>query len=237
MKRFDQGLGVMGLLALVVTLAVLLSVSLPIIKSDATLRVSDWLGFAGNMIAAVLAAVAAAVAWIAAQRQIRHAALQNSIIAYNAIRDLIAGIDRDAAANTKIGIALMVIRSQFEDHDLDEQLVLALRRKEIEAQLEQVGEGVADLSDFTSMPWGGPSERKTRAELIEAAQSYCAFSAARLAMTYEDASALGFKKSFVDNLWADSERLSNELSRVIANERARMYALLDGHFTQFTKLG
>ena len=51
------------MLALFTVLVFLLGAGLPVIKSEALLRVADWLSFAGNMIAAVLAAVAATVAW------------------------------------------------------------------------------------------------------------------------------------------------------------------------------
>jgi hypothetical protein len=74
-----------GVLALFTVLAVLLSVGLPVINSEASLKASDWLGFAGNIISAVLAAVAATVAWIAAQRQIRRAAQPNSVVAYGTL--------------------------------------------------------------------------------------------------------------------------------------------------------
>jgi hypothetical protein len=83
---------------LFVVLSVLLSTSLPIIKSEAPLKASDWLGFAGNIIAAVFAAAAAAIAWVVAQRQIKHAATQNSVIAYTSLREVLGAMNEDAIA-------------------------------------------------------------------------------------------------------------------------------------------
>jgi hypothetical protein len=59
----DKGLASLSVLALFTVLVFLLGAGLPVIKSEALLRVADWLSFAGNMIAAVLAAAAATVAW------------------------------------------------------------------------------------------------------------------------------------------------------------------------------
>jgi hypothetical protein len=92
--RFDKGLGAIGVLGLFVVLSVLLSTSLPIIKSEAPLKASDWLGFAGN----IIAAAAAAIAWVVAQRQIKHAATQNSVIAYTTLREVLGAMNEDAIA-------------------------------------------------------------------------------------------------------------------------------------------
>jgi hypothetical protein len=81
----ERGQASLGVLAFFAVLAVLLGIGLPVIKSEAVLKLSDWLGFAGNIIAAVFAAIAAVVAWVSTQRQIREAARQNSVVAYAAL--------------------------------------------------------------------------------------------------------------------------------------------------------
>src|SRR5258708_17821142 len=111
-RRMDKGLASVSVFALFTVLAFLLGIGLPVIKSDAPLKAADWLGFSGNMIAAVLAAVAATVAWFAAQRQIKQATRQNSVIAYGALREVLAAINADAILNHKIRGALAYIEAE-----------------------------------------------------------------------------------------------------------------------------
>jgi hypothetical protein len=70
MGKRDQGLGAIGLIALAVVLAVLVTVFAPMAAAKTTLDLKDWLGFAGNMLAAIVTVIAAYVAWRAVQTQI-----------------------------------------------------------------------------------------------------------------------------------------------------------------------
>lgn len=70
MKDIDQGLGAVGLLALATALAVLLTIGTPIILAPDPIKVSDWLGFAGSVLGAMITLGAAFFAWRAVQGQI-----------------------------------------------------------------------------------------------------------------------------------------------------------------------
>jgi hypothetical protein len=69
-RHYDQGLGAAGLILLAVVLSVLLTVGIPIVVSRDAVELKDWLGFAGNVLGAGVALLAAAIAWRAVQSQI-----------------------------------------------------------------------------------------------------------------------------------------------------------------------
>ncbi|MGJ5022355.1 hypothetical protein [Bradyrhizobium oligotrophicum] len=66
----DQGFGVVGLIGLGTALALLLTVGIPIILAPEPVKLSDWLGFAGNVLGSGVALLAAVIAWNAVQRQL-----------------------------------------------------------------------------------------------------------------------------------------------------------------------
>ncbi|MET4071544.1 hypothetical protein ABID58_006358 [Bradyrhizobium sp. S3.2.6] len=68
--KWDQGLGVIGLLVLATVLALLLTLGIPIAVSKDTVELKDWLGFAGNVLGACVTLLAAVIAWRAVQAQI-----------------------------------------------------------------------------------------------------------------------------------------------------------------------
>jgi hypothetical protein len=70
MGKMDQGLGAIGLILLTVALALVFTLGVPISVSRETVELKDWLGFAGNVVGALMTLVAAIVAWRAVQRQI-----------------------------------------------------------------------------------------------------------------------------------------------------------------------
>lgn len=70
MHHFDHGLGAIGLLCFAAILAVLVFTGIPLILAGEPLKASDWLGFAGSIAGAMMALIAAAVAWRAVQWQI-----------------------------------------------------------------------------------------------------------------------------------------------------------------------
>jgi hypothetical protein len=240
MKQFDHGLGALGVLAFFVALAVILGVGLPVIKSDAPLKVSDWLGFAGNMIAAVLAAVAATVAWIAAQRQIRHAAAQNSVVAYAALRDVLRGVEEELRANRKIGSGLNLIQAYLEScklHDEPDEALMQLNAKEIDAHVKGIVEGIDNLNGSTTFPWGGPRERKLRAELLEISTKYqIDFRLKRLRSCGEHLSIKALEDMAMNDLHKQVRDVSHQFSTVIEAERERLIALMDRQFAGFTML-
>lgn len=67
---FDPGPRAVGLILLALALAALLTVGVPISVSKDTIEVKDWLGFAGNILGAIVTLIAAWIAWRAVQRQI-----------------------------------------------------------------------------------------------------------------------------------------------------------------------
>jgi hypothetical protein len=71
MGKWDQGLGTIGLIGLALALTALITIGVPISVSEDTVAVKDWLGFAGNILGALVTLVAAYVAWRAVQNQIR----------------------------------------------------------------------------------------------------------------------------------------------------------------------
>jgi hypothetical protein len=70
MRNLDQGVGIIGLLALASALALLPTIGIPIAVSKEAVELKDWLGFAGNVLGAFVALLAAVIAWRAVQRQI-----------------------------------------------------------------------------------------------------------------------------------------------------------------------
>lgn len=92
MGKFDHGLGAIGALSLTAALAVLLTAGIPILLAGDPLKVSDWLGFAGSFAGAMVALIAAVIAWRAVQRQIetqmRIADRQSALAEYEALRKL-----------------------------------------------------------------------------------------------------------------------------------------------------
>lgn len=68
--KWDQGLGIVGLLLLATALAMLLTIGIPITVSKDTVELKDWLGFAGTVLGAIVTLGAAVIAWRAVQKQI-----------------------------------------------------------------------------------------------------------------------------------------------------------------------
>lgn len=70
MRGFDHGFGVIGLTVLATAFAVLLTAGVPIVRTPDAVKISDWLGFAGNVVGAGATLAAAYIAWRAVQSQI-----------------------------------------------------------------------------------------------------------------------------------------------------------------------
>lgn len=237
----ERGLGSLGVLALFTLLAVLLGVSLPVIKSDAPLKASDWLGFAGNIIAAVFAAVAAVVAWVAAQRQIRQATRQNAVIAYGALKDTLAAINSDIIVVDKLHLDLEMVKSDLRV--FDDPRVLSLAEQEIvfaqvRNRLNDLDSSERKLSEQRANPWGGPKERDIREGIITTVSSYVALSRIRadvanmepLKPTPSDKLAAMFSSDLVD----EAIRACEEFGKVSNREMANVYHLMDMHFESVT---
>lgn len=72
------GLSPLWLMSLAMVLGTMIVVAIPIaISGGETIKASDWIGFAGNVVAGVMTLIAAIVAWFAVQQQI--AAQTNAI--------------------------------------------------------------------------------------------------------------------------------------------------------------
>lgn len=63
MQKFDPGFGAAGVLVLSTVLAVLLAIGIPIGLAPDPIKISDWLGFAGNVLTGGIAAIAIYFAW------------------------------------------------------------------------------------------------------------------------------------------------------------------------------
>jgi hypothetical protein len=70
MRNDGSGGSAVGVLVLAVILAVLLSVGIPILLAPEKVKLSDWLGFAGSLAGALVALIAAGIAWRTVQHQI-----------------------------------------------------------------------------------------------------------------------------------------------------------------------
>jgi hypothetical protein len=242
----ERGLASIAVLVLFAVLAALLGVWLPIIKSDAPLKVSDWLGFAGNIISAVLAAIAVTVAWVAAQRQIRHAARQNSVIAYGALREVIASINRDAIINLSICTALARIEEELKDMRKKKEInsrLMSLSYSFVGRELNSLKEAKDELEERRENPWGGPKERAVRDNLIRFTETYSVLTKARMGIfeqtvgemveTEEAASTVEAGILEEESLAAAIEA-SQRFREVADTEMNRTYALMDRHFESVT---
>jgi hypothetical protein len=245
----DKGLASPSVLALFTVLAILLGVGLPVIKSDAPLKAADWLGFAGNMIAAVFAAVAATVAWFAAQRQIRQATRQNSVIAYGALRDVLAAINADAILNHKIGGALAFIEAEparmrgsgppLSVTEVDfHYLGIYQSLREIKAAEEK-------LEQRRANPWGSAEQRVVRERLVSVAGAYAGLTEGKMQIfqrankkpVSHDQAVAQFERGEIDEEYLDfAMKAYREFREVIEAEMSRTYALMDRHFESVTHL-
>jgi hypothetical protein len=244
----EKGIASLGVLVLFSVLAVLLGVGLPIIKSDAPLKASDWLGFAGNIIAAVLAAVAATVAWVAAQRQIRHAARQNSVIAYGALREVLAAINSDIILNREVAVELEMIESDLRVKVPEGEVTPAeaeLISRLVQERLRTIRDAEAALERDRANPWGGATERAERDDLIKVVGCYGALCHARIDIFLAMCSGNLDSDELVhtikwgmlpqDNLEA-ALAATRRFDKMAKGEMAKIYALMDTHFESVTLL-
>lgn len=72
LRGIDQGLGAIGLLLLAITLTIVLSVFLPLVKSEPPAHTSDWLRFSGNVVGGIIGGVMTLIAAVVAWRGIKH---------------------------------------------------------------------------------------------------------------------------------------------------------------------
>lgn len=93
------GLTPIAILSLSAVLAVLLSVGIPILLSPEPVKLSDWLGFAGAVVAAPVTLAAAIIAWRAVQAQITAqrviADQQAAIQTYGVLHELATTIENE----------------------------------------------------------------------------------------------------------------------------------------------
>ncbi len=245
----DKGLASLSVLALFTVLAFLLGIGLPVIKSDAPLKAADWLGFSGNMIAAVLAAVAATVAWFAAQRQIKQATRQNSVIAYGALRDVIAAMNADSILNHKIGGALAYIE---EEPKCMRKSGPPLTMAEVEfhylgiyQSLREIKAAEDELQQRRADPWGSAEQRAVRENLIKAAGTYATLTEAKIQIFERiNARPVSYELATEPFVLGDIDEESLEfatkayyqLREVIEAEMSNIFALMDRHFESVTLL-
>lgn len=62
---------------------------------EAPKGLNDWLGFFGNILAALMALLAASIAWIAAQQQIKSARQQSSVLAYETLQTVLRDLSNE----------------------------------------------------------------------------------------------------------------------------------------------
>jgi hypothetical protein len=242
----DKGLASLSVLAFFTVLAILLGVGLPVIQSEAALKVSDWLGFAGNIIAAVLAAVAATVAWFAAQRQIKQATRQNSVIAYGALREVLAAINADAILNHKIGGALAIIKEEAKRMRKSDQLGMTevhVHYLGIYQSLRDIQAAEVELEQRRANPWGSPQRRAVRENLIKVVGAYAVLTEAKMQI-FERVGAKSvscelaiapFERGDIDEESLEVATAAYyQLREAIESEMSRTYALMDKHFESVT---
>jgi hypothetical protein len=70
MRTGDQGFGAVGVFALAIAIAILLTIGTPLSTTKESIELKDWLGFAGNLLGAIGTLIAAFIAWRAVQRQV-----------------------------------------------------------------------------------------------------------------------------------------------------------------------
>jgi hypothetical protein len=245
----EKGIASIGVLTLFTVLAILLGVGLPVIKSEAPLKAADWLGFAGNMIAAVFAAVAATVAWMAAQRQIRQVTRQNSVIAYGSLRDVIAAMNADAILNHKIGGALAyIVEEPKRMKNVGETLTAAqleFHYLGIYKSLQEIKEAEEEMQQRRANPWGSAEQRAVREKLIRTAGAYAGLTEGKMqifqhknykSVTCENAIAR-FERGDIDEESLEfAMKAYYALRKTIETEMSKTYALMDRHFESVTLL-
>lgn len=64
------GLSALWLMALTIALSMLLTIAVPVILSTTDIHASDWIGFAGSVVGALITLIAAAIAYVAVKDQI-----------------------------------------------------------------------------------------------------------------------------------------------------------------------
>ncbi len=222
-------------------LAILLGVGFPVIKSEAPLKASDWLGFAGNIIAAVFAAVAAVVAWVAAQRQIKQATRQNSVIAYGTLRDVLASINSDVILNQKIHHALEMIAS--DARTMRQEGIIGAAEAEmnisiIQRSLGELRTAEDALMDGRANPWGGSQHRNARENLIHLIGVYAIMCGGVLhTLTMANAKTVPAEQivdAVVSSLREAAVEASEVFGELAVEEMDKIHELMDKHFESVT---
>lgn len=134
--KWDQGLGIIGMIVLATALALLLTTAIPISVSKETVELKDWLGFAGNVLGAGVALGAAVVAWKSVQDQI--SAQRDAMLLDMASRQLDRAEQELHALTVCCDLAidvLRVMRADIFDHNRVQELqAIGLKRSEVETR-------------------------------------------------------------------------------------------------------
>lgn len=229
----------MGLLVLFALLGVLLCVSLPVIKAEGAVRVSDWLGFAGNVVGALFAMIAAGVAWVAAQRQIRHAAKQNAVVAYDSIRNVLSSINKDlmliqAARVGMVGVETAAAVWSREPPETVEHFRVIVDM--LNGYNKTIATALDELAQRRAESWGSSVDRATREEMLEVALTAMVFFKVNL-IVWTDAETLpdvsDFRGMLLPDAFQQMIEATDKAEATAKNERNRLYEMADKHFSSF----
>lgn len=157
-------------------LATWLGIAGPIVDSITKGTPSDWLGFAGNMLAAVCTLAAAVIAWRAVQPQLAELQKQSTQKQYEQLRGRARELEDERILIFEITSAVDIMGRQL----LDARTTLQINGHPlppavaglVDFQRNQVSAAVDTLRKTLGPPWGTLTIQRARIELLDAAYRY-----------------------------------------------------------------
>jgi hypothetical protein len=175
-KKLDEGIGAVGLLALATALAVLLTAGIPVALAPDPVKVSDWLGFGGSLAGALVALIAAAVAWRAVQKQITAqaeiAAKQMAIQAFDTLVRHVEDLRADYALQAQIRrICMQLYRIANDQLDGRQTHTLSAAKAAFEQERLDLIKAYEEIEHTQGRRWllpksGGERYRMEKATLL-----------------------------------------------------------------------
>jgi len=177
-------------------------------------KASEWLGFFGNIIGAMIAIAAAATAWVIAQRQIRFARQESSVVAFDAFcRILDTVVEEERVVRDLLSAAGRFIAEilRYRTGGPAGQLLRALNTLQPECS-----QASSDLVALSGKAWGQRRHRDLRRTVRAHAQM----------LTYDMSHAI----KRLQSAGVTSEQLETELQIIVertAGVTRDMHALID----------
>ncbi|CEG07188.1 hypothetical protein BN961_00571 [Afipia felis] len=166
MKKLDPGLSAIGLLVLFAALACMLAVSLPLVKSDPSVHTSDWLGFSGSIIGALIALTAAMIAIKPVKSQLAEMTRQNDHVSHERLCDRAAKLTNELSLITTVAAKIDVVQIAMADVNVD-AVDKTVAFAAYEQACDELNDCVKDLQVARGFVWGMSQQQANRDHFID----------------------------------------------------------------------